>query len=57
MPTNVRALVLLARALGVRGHLTEGQKVLARALSENPADGEAVELMATFRQAAAAGIH
>ena len=53
LPTSTEALLLLARALGVRGHLAEGWTVLTRALSLDPTDVEAVELMATFRKAMA----
>jgi hypothetical protein len=48
-------LLLLARALGVRGHLAEGSTVLTRALSLDPSDVEALELMATFCKVMAAG--
>jgi hypothetical protein len=50
LPTNTDALLLLARALGVRGDLTEGKTVVTRALSLDPASVEATELLATFRE-------
>lgn len=50
LPANRDALLLLARTLGVRGDLLEGQAVAARALRLNPADREAVDLMAAFDQ-------
>jgi cytochrome c-type biogenesis protein CcmH/NrfG len=56
LPTNIKALLLLARALGVRGDLAEGQAVVTRALSLNPTDVEARELLATFRKVMDAGI-
>jgi hypothetical protein len=49
-PTNIDALLLLARALGVRGDLVEGWDVISRARSLDPSHVEAAELMATFRQ-------
>jgi len=55
LPTDLRALLILARALGVRGHLAEGRDVVTRALSLDPSDVEAVALMATFRAAMAEG--
>jgi hypothetical protein len=55
LPTDVRALLILARALGVRGHLAEGRDVVTRALSLDPSDVEAAALMATFRAAMADG--
>jgi hypothetical protein len=55
LPTDKDALLLLARALGVRGNLTEGWEVIARARSLDPSDVEAAELMATFRRVVAAG--
>ena len=54
-PTNVDALLLLARALGVRGNLAEGRGVVTRALTLDPSDVEAVALMATFRKVMSAG--
>ena len=50
LPTNTDALLLLARALGVRGDLAEGNTVVTRALSLDPTSVEATELMATFRE-------
>jgi hypothetical protein len=55
LPTNRDALLLLARALGVRGNLSEGWDVVTRALNLDASDNEAVELMATFRRVMAAG--
>jgi hypothetical protein len=55
LPTNRDALLLLARALGVRGSLVEGWEVIIRALRLDSSDDEAVELMATFRKVMAAG--
>lgn len=55
LPENRDARVLLARALGVRGHLAEGYEVITRALSLDPTDVEAMELVATFRTAMAEG--
>jgi len=55
LPTNQDALLLLARALGVRGNLVEGWEVITRALSLDSSNDEAVELMATFRKVMAAG--
>lgn len=49
LPTNIEALLLLARALGVRGDLAEGCEFVTRALSLDPANAEAMNLMATFR--------
>lgn len=56
LPTNQAALLLLARALGARGHLAEGKTVVTRALSLDPTSVEAVELMATFRAVMEAGV-
>jgi len=50
LPGNREALLLLARALGVRGDLGEGHTVITRALSLDPTNVEALELMATFRE-------
>lgn len=55
LPENRDARLLLARALGVRGHLAEGYEVITHALSLDPTDVEAMELMATFRRAIAEG--
>lgn len=55
LPTNVDALRLLARALGVRGNLVEGWEVINQALSLDPRDVEAMELEATFRTVMATG--
>ena len=55
LPTNMDALLLLARALGVRGNLAEGSTLITRAISLDPSDVEALELMATFRKVMAAG--
>jgi tetratricopeptide (TPR) repeat protein len=49
LPHNIDALLLLARALGVGGHLAEGEAVVTRALSLQPANAEAAELRTTFR--------
>jgi cytochrome c-type biogenesis protein CcmH/NrfG len=51
LPTDMEALLLLARGLGVRGDLAEGRTVITRALSLDPAHVEATELLATFRKA------
>jgi hypothetical protein len=50
MPANMDALLLLARALGVRGDLAEGSALITRALGLDPQNVEAAELMATFRE-------
>ena len=55
LPENTDARVLLARALGVRGDLAEGYEVISHALSLDPTDVEAMELVATFRTAMAEG--
>jgi hypothetical protein len=55
LPENVEALLLLARALGVRGNFAEGEAVVARALSLYPTNAEAMELQNTFRAVKDAG--
>ena len=54
LPGHLDALLLLARGLGVRGLLAEGEAVVARALSLDRSNAEAVALQATFRSVAAA---
>ena len=55
LPASIDALMLLARALGVRGSLAEGSDVATRAVSLDPMNVEAKELMATFRTVMGAG--